>query len=55
MRGEVVAFASEAFITFVLMTVILNVSNSRSFARFTGIAAATMVMLFIRLKLRCRA
>jgi aquaporin Z len=47
MRGEGIAFASEVFIAFVLMTVILNVSNSRKFARFTGIAAGAMVMLFI--------
>jgi aquaporin Z len=47
MRGGAVAFAGEMFITFLLMTVILNVSNSRKFARFTGLAAGTMVMLFI--------
>ncbi len=47
MRGEAVAFASEVFITFMLMAVILNVSNSRKYARFTGLAAGTMVMLFI--------
>ncbi len=47
MRGEAVAFAAEICITFLLMTVILNVSNSRKLARFTGIAAGTLVMLFI--------
>jgi aquaporin Z len=47
MRGEAVAFASEIVITFILMTVVLNVSNSRKYARFTGLAAGTMVMLFI--------
>ena len=47
MRGESVAFIAEVSITFLLMTVILNVSNSRKFARFTGIAAGTLVMLFI--------
>ncbi|HZD49758.1 MAG TPA: aquaporin [Silvibacterium sp.] len=47
MRGEAVAFASEVFITFLLMTVILSVSNSRKFARLTGIAAGAIVMLFI--------
>ena len=47
MRGEAVAFFSELFIAFLLMTVILNVSNSRKFARYTGLAAGTMVMLFI--------
>jgi len=46
-RGEAVAFVSEVFITFLLMTVILNVSNSRKYARVTGIAAGTMVTLFI--------
>ena len=47
MRGIAAAFVAEVFITFLLMTVILNVSNSRNFARFTGLAAGTMVMLFI--------
>ena len=46
-HGMVIAFAAEVFITFLLMTVILNVSNSRKFARFTGAAAGAMVMLFI--------
>ena len=46
-RGEAVAFVSEVLITFLLMTVILNVSNSHKYARFTGLAAGTMVMLFI--------
>jgi aquaporin Z len=47
MGGVAIAFAAEASITFLLMTVILSVSNSRKFARFTGLAAGTMVMLFI--------
>src|SRR5271166_5321821 len=46
-RGDAAAFVSEVFITFLLMTVILNVSNGRKLARFTGLAAGTMVMLFI--------
>src|SRR5271165_4068307 len=46
-RGEAVAFVSEVLITFLLMTVILNVSNSHKYARFTGLAAGTMVTLFI--------
>src|SRR6516164_6932823 len=45
--GVLAAFVAEVVITFLLMTVILNVSNSRRFARFTGIAAGTVVMLFI--------
>lgn len=47
MRGEFTAFVAEVSITFLLMTVILNFSNSRKFARYTGIAAGTLVMLFI--------
>jgi aquaporin Z len=47
MRGIGLAFAAEVFITFLLMTVILNVSNSSTFAPFTGLAAGAMVMLFI--------
>ena len=47
MRGVAIAFVAEAVITFLLMTVILNISNSRRFARYTGLAAGTMVMLFI--------
>jgi aquaporin Z len=46
-RGATVAFVSEVLITFLLMTVILNVSNSHKYARFTGLAAGTVVMLFI--------
>ena len=46
-RGEAAAFISEFLIAFLLMTVILNVSNSRKYERFTGLAAGTMVMLFI--------
>ena len=47
MSGEAVAFAAEVFITFLLMTAILNFSNSRKLARYTGIAAGALVMLFI--------
>jgi aquaporin Z len=47
MRGVAVAFLAELAITFLLMTVILSVSNSQRFARYTGVAAGTMVMLFI--------
>ena len=47
MQGIAAAFVAEVVITFLLMTVILNVSNSRNHARFTGLAAGMMVMLFI--------
>ena len=47
MRGVALAFLAEVLISFLLMTVILNVSNSRMSARYTGLTAGTMVMLFI--------
>src|SRR5215469_13865877 len=47
MRGIEMAFLAEAVITFLLMTVILNVSNNRKYARFTGMTAGMLVMLFI--------
>jgi len=47
MQGIAAAFVAEVVITFLLMTVILNVSNSRNFSRFTGLTAGAMVMLFI--------
>src|SRR3974390_2639829 len=46
-RGEATALIGEALIAFLLMSVILNISNSDEYARFTGLAAGTMVMLFI--------
>lgn len=46
--GIVVAFAAETLITFLLMTVVLILSNARPrIARFTGLAAGTLVALFI--------
>src|SRR5215471_15318119 len=47
MWGIVAAFAAEVLITFLLMTVILSISNNRKLARFTGLAAGIMVTLFI--------
>ena len=49
-RGEAAAFIGEASIAFLLMTAILNISNSHKYARFTGLAAGIMVMLFITLE-----
>jgi len=46
MRGSTVAFLAEVVISFVLMTVVLNVSNS-SLARYTGICAAVLVATYI--------
>lgn len=46
--GTAAAFVAEAAISFLLMSVILVVSNSsRRVSRFTGAAAATLVALFI--------
>jgi aquaporin Z len=45
--GVSVAFISEVTITFILMTVILNVSNRMNIARYTGLFAATLVAIYI--------
>lgn len=47
-HGEVApAFVAEMFISFLMMTTVLNFSNRASLARYTGLAAGTLVMLFI--------
>jgi aquaporin Z len=46
-RGTGAAFLSEVAITFVLMTVVLTVSNAPRWNRFTGLAAGACVALFI--------
>lgn len=48
--GAGVAFAAEVGITFVLMSVILRVSNHRRYARFTGICAGALVALYIAIE-----
>ncbi len=45
--GVGVAFLAEVVITFILMTVILNVSNRMNIARYTGLLAATLVATYI--------
>lgn len=45
--GVPLAFAAEIAITFVLMTVVLHVSNTAAVARFTGLAAGALVALYI--------
>jgi len=49
-RGAVVAFAAELLMTFVLMTVVLTVSNRPGGARFTGVCAAALVAAYIVLE-----
>ena len=46
-RGVCVAFLAEAIISFVLMSVILRVSNDRRLSRLTGLFAGTLVAVFI--------
>jgi aquaporin Z len=46
-RGVAVAFAAEVVITFVLMTVILTVSNRPRWAHLTGVCAGMLVALYI--------
>jgi aquaporin Z len=48
--GAFVAFAAEMAITFLLMTVVLRVSNTASLERFTGIVAGALVALYITLE-----
>lgn len=45
--GLLVAFVAEVVITFVLMTTILQVSNSSRFANFTGLFAGLLVATYI--------
>jgi aquaporin Z len=48
--GEAAAFGAETLITFVLMTVILQVSNHPRFARYTGLCAGVLVATYITLE-----
>jgi aquaporin Z len=45
--GAWAAFLGEATISFILMLVVLTLSNNRRLARFTGLAAGLMVATFI--------
>ena len=49
-RGVGVAFAAEAVISFLLMTVVLNASNSTRLANLTGVFAGVLVALYISLE-----
>lgn len=48
--GVVIAFTAEIIISFILMTVVLNVSNTMSIARFTGLFAGVLVATYITLE-----
>jgi aquaporin Z len=49
-RGASIAFLAESGISFVLMTVVLVVSNHARYARLTGACAAVLVATFITLE-----
>ena len=49
-RGAGTAFAAEAVITFVLMSVILRVSNHPTRAHLTGLCAGALVALYITIE-----
>jgi len=50
MWGVAAAFAAEAVITFVLMTVILHVSNHARWSRYTGLCAGFLVATYITIE-----
>ena len=47
MRGQAAAFFAEVAITFLLMSVVLRVSNSQRLTRWTGLFAGMLVCLYI--------
>jgi aquaporin Z len=50
MRGTGIAFIAELGISFLMMTMVLNVSNSARIARFTGVIAGALVATYITLE-----
>lgn len=49
-NGPVVAFVAEILISFILMTVVLTVSNRKNLARWTGMFAGALVATYITLE-----
>jgi len=49
-RGNAIAFVAELVISFLMMTMVLNISNSARFARFTGVIAGALVATFITIE-----
>lgn len=47
MKGIELAFAAEVVISFMLMTVVLTVSNTPAIARYTGLCAGLLVAMYI--------
>jgi aquaporin Z len=50
MSGPFVAFLAEVVISFVLMSVVLLVSNTKDIARFTGLFAGVLVATYITIE-----
>jgi aquaporin Z len=48
--GAAIAFVAEVIISFILMSVVLRVSNTARLARFTGLFAGALVMTYISLE-----
>lgn len=49
-RGSIVALSAEVLISFILMSVVLNVSNTKRLARWTGIFAGALVATYITIE-----
>ena len=49
-KGTGLAFVAEVVISFLMMTTVLNVSNSPGIARFTGVMAGALVATYITLE-----
>jgi aquaporin Z len=49
-RGTGVAFVAEMGISFMMMTMVLNASNSAQIARFTGVIAGALIATYITLE-----
>jgi aquaporin Z len=49
-RGSGVAFLAELVISFLMMTMVLNVSNSARIARFTGLIAGALIATYITIE-----
>jgi aquaporin Z len=48
--GPIVAFFAEILISFILMSVVLNVSNTKRLARWTGMFAGALVAIYITIE-----
>lgn len=49
-HGPQIAFLAEIFISFILMTVVLTVSNTKRLARWTGVFGGALVAIYITIE-----